>query len=105
MLADNLRNEAEEYVMKNGVLYKLWKQHPHAGPKHTRKRLAIPYKMRREFLEWAHDQSGHMGRTKTYDRLRQDYWWNQLYANVVDWVTTCDHCQEKRGHPTNVGHL
>ena len=33
--ASDLRTEVEEFVMKKKVLYKLWKQHPHAGIEDT----------------------------------------------------------------------
>ena len=67
--------------------------------------MAVPFRRRKELLEWSHDKNGHMGITKTYDRLRERFWWAQLYADVTDWITTCDHCQAKKGHPTNVGQL
>ena len=102
---DKVRNQAEEFVIKNTLLYRLWRQHPHAGVEDTRHRLAVPFRRRKELLEWSHEKNGHMGITKTYDRLRERFWWAQLYADVTDWITTCDHCQAKKGHPTNVGQL
>ena len=57
--------------------------------------LCIPTKRINEVLAVHHDCStaGHTGRDKTYDRIRRNYFWKTMYADIRRYVDTCKECQ------------
>ncbi len=71
-------NVARGYLVHDGVL--LWKYIPHnndfvGDPVFQ---IVVPVKYRRMMIEIAHDQLGHQGVRKTYDRLLQYFFWPHL---------------------------
>ena len=36
---------------------------------------------------------GHLGRDKTYEKIAERYYWNNLWRDVQDFVQHCDTCQ------------
>ena len=65
-------------------------------------RLFIPSSLRTKFLEEAHDTivSGHLGVTKTLERLARVAYWPGMEPDVRQYVRTCDSCQ--RHKPRNL---
>jgi len=37
--------------------------------------------------------AGHLGRTKTYDRIASDYYWPGMFRDTSEYVRTCHVCQ------------
>jgi len=66
-------------------------------------RLCIPDvpDIKKQLLQEHHDTriSGHLGRDKTSQILRRNYWWPGLERSVRDYVKTCPTCQ--RSKPSN----
>ena len=52
--------------------------------------------LRQELLHEFHDapSAGHLGRDKTAAAIRQHYYWPGMSRDVVDYVATCDVCQQ-----------
>ena len=50
----------------------------------TKEQLVVPQALQERVLEEAHDNRlvGHMGVSKTYERLRDRYWWYGMYTSV-----------------------
>ena len=42
-----------------------------------------------------HDMNGHMGVQKTFDSIRQKYYWPNLFKELNDFVTACVVCQTR----------
>jgi hypothetical protein len=65
-------------------------------------RMYVPAALRDTFLAEAHDTptSGHLGMTKTLDRLARVVYWPHMESTVRQFVRTCDLCQ--RSKPTNL---
>ena len=89
-------HEADEYVIRGGILY-------HRGGlknkiiKKNRERdeqIAIPIDLRRAVLESYHDNFGHAGFDRTYGTVRLKYHWLNLYFNVKEYCRTCLICQQ-----------
>ena len=40
----------------------------------------------------------HLGIESTYDKLKERYYWPQMYESVYSYVRNCDNCQ-RRGKP------
>jgi hypothetical protein len=58
-------------------------------------RMAVPVAMRKEILTEAHNSwiGGHGGRFKTTERLRGEFWWPGMDADIDRHVATCVTCQ------------
>ena len=58
-------------------------------------RLYIPEHLRdvviRQYLDW----NGHMGIDKTYDAIKQKYYWPYLYKELYEYVSCCITCQTR----------
>ena len=78
-----------KYTRIEGVLYYIAEE-PAPGLK-----LVIPRHLRKLVLEACHDNTGHMGIDKTYDRIRQNYHWKGIYRDVVHHVTSCVACNTR----------
>ena len=52
--------------------------------------------MRRRCLELCHDDlfSGHHGRDKSIDRLRQTFWWPDWHPHITNHVASCEKCNK-----------
>lgn len=59
--------------------------------------LAIPESMREELLEAFHDDvfAGHLGNARTYEKLRQKYYWPGMYSDVAEWCRQCFNCTSR----------
>ncbi len=55
----------------------------------------IPESMREEIIKLAHTRGGHMGIHATIDRLRRQFYFPKLRAEVEDFVKGCKTCQQK----------
>jgi hypothetical protein len=62
--------------------------------------LAIPdyASLRRNCIELSHDApwSGHFGRDKTAELVKQIYWWPKMDREIADYVKTCSSCQRTK---------
>lgn len=95
-----------KYVLVDGVLYHLWQQsnaltHPRVE---MVQQLVIPKCLRKEILFACHEDlfSGHSGIKKTYERLRNRFYWDNMYKDAVEHVQSCLDCEMKK-FPANTG--
>ena len=60
--------------------------------------LVVPTPLRHEILIGGHDDplAGHLGVNKTYEKLRERYYWPKMFADVQFWCLSCTHCQMKK---------
>jgi transposase InsO family protein len=95
-----------KYALIDDVLYHLWQQTN--GITHPRlqmiEQLVIPRNLRKEILYSCHEDlfSGHGGIKKTYERLRNRFYWDNMYKDTVEHVQSCLDCEMKK-FPTNTG--
>ncbi|KAJ9513440.1 hypothetical protein QJQ45_005991 [Haematococcus lacustris] len=63
--------------------------------------------LREHILHEMHDAAyaGHVGMTKTLERVTRVFWWNTLRADVRDYVGTCDACQRDKSSNSKPGGL
>ena len=83
---DVLVNTKEPYLVKDGLLYR-----------HSK--LCIPRgEIRNKILHDYHatPSSGHLGETKTRNRIYPLYYWRDLRETVRDFVSTCHTCQQTK---------
>ena len=71
-----------------------------------KERLCLPAKFHKMILRFAHDQAGHVGKTKTYDRIRQSIYVPRMKHLVDEYVLGCPVCRvSKPGHHPPYGEL
>jgi hypothetical protein len=84
-----------DFVLRDDLLY--FKGKPGSTP-----RLYIPAgPFRAQLVAEAHDIaiSGHLGRTKTLERLSRAFYWPNMHRVVAEYVRTCPSCQVNK--PSN----
>jgi hypothetical protein len=56
-------------------------------------------------LQYAHEdyQGGHQGVTRTFEKLRTEFYWYRMYAAVAIYVKECVECASGKGRPPNPG--
>ena len=57
--------------------------------------MVVPTPLRQQVLSLAHDPawSGHLGITKTYNRVLRNFFWPGLKSDVVQYCKTCHVCR------------
>ncbi|GMF36114.1 unnamed protein product [Phytophthora lilii] len=68
-------------------------------------RLVVPEALRAHMLHYAHEdfQGGPQGITLTHERLRSEFYWQGMYADVERFVKECTDCASGKGRPPNPG--
>lgn len=80
------------YVMQNGTL-QIYP--PDANDEDESPRLVAPMDMREDIIEANHDigLAGHYGIAITLHRIRQQYWWTNMYPEVIRYIRSCSTCK------------
>ena len=58
-------------------------------------RLYVPQHLRALVVKQYHDDNGHMGVQKTFDSIRQKYFWPNLFKELHQYVAVCTTCQTR----------
>lgn len=79
------------FVMKRDLLHRVYT----AQNGVETKQLVVPQPLRKGALGLAHESmmAGHLGVSKTLDRLTAYLWWPGICADVTRFVRSCDACQ------------
>ena len=85
------------YLDDHGILYHL-NTVPKKGHKPHQAQLVLPPPLRYEVLVNAHDDlaGGHLGVFKTYEKLRDRFYWRGMYKDVEHWVRSCTDCATRK---------
>ncbi|UYV60625.1 hypothetical protein LAZ67_1001700, partial [Cordylochernes scorpioides] len=88
------RSIVENFKEENGCLYK---RNPR--PEGRAWLLVVPRVRRRDILKEYHNHMicGHLGVTRTMNRLKDKYFWPSMLKDVVEYVRTCHLCQSRKG--------
>lgn len=91
------------FLDDSGVLYHLDK-HVRKGHKDNHAQLVLPPPLRYEVLVHAHDDltGGHLGTFKTYEKLRDRFYWRGMYKDVEHWVRSCVDCATRKRPRNNL---
>ena len=84
-----IKQDSLNFTLKHGVLYR---------QRDLQCMLAIPANQRQVLLYAVHDNidSMHPGVNKTYQRLKDSYWFPRMYAEVENYVRQCHSCQTRK---------
>ncbi|POM80255.1 LOW QUALITY PROTEIN: Reverse transcriptase, partial [Phytophthora palmivora] len=90
-------------LSEDNVLYYLGTSHRKSDrqQEETILRLVVPSTMVQEVLQNCHDslEGGHQGIVRTFNRIRQVYYWIGLYADVERHVRSCPDCSSSKSRP------
>jgi len=83
-------NEISKFVLKGGLLYRQV-----TTGKRQRDQLVVPQTCRQAILELAHSgiMGGHLGISKTKDRILAHFFWPGVTVAVTRYCRSCDVCQ------------
>jgi Integrase zinc binding domain/RNase H-like domain found in reverse transcriptase len=99
---------AQRTTAVDRVLYFLHKPGSRAGKEEWRKLIWVPDvdNLRMEWFKKAHGQEGgHRKVAKTYARLTESVYWDNMYSDVLKWVEECPVCFATRKFSNNLGGL
>ena len=91
----SVQHIARHYIIEDGLLY----HHDILGESKPLRQLVIPTSLKETRFLYAFHNSplgAHLGQTKTYDRIRQRYFWNGMYSDVKKWIKTCLDCRKAK---------
>ncbi|KAL1275958.1 hypothetical protein QQF64_035581 [Cirrhinus molitorella] len=94
-------DEPVGYCWDNGVLMRWWK--PTDSDCEGVYQIVLPTDYRTQILKLAHEHicSGHLGVTKTHDRIARYFFWPSMKSSVSAFVRSCHICQVA-GKPNQV---
>lgn len=102
--ASRIVKEAQHMELYKNVLYHIWWPENKRYWEATRRQVAIPHSWRARILQECHDSplsGGHLGFTKTHNKMRDRYWWPGMYSESRDYVLGCIMCQKRKGNQPN----
>lgn len=84
------------YTIQNHILYR--HNFRQEGPSLL---LVIPKHLQSTVLGELHDapSAGHMGVLRTYARVKQRFYWPDMYRTVKRYISSCDSCQRRKTPP------
>ena len=89
----HIQKLTRNYELKNGVLFhKLFKDG------RVFLCLCLPQSFIEQVLLACHDDmtAGHLGTTRTIDKVRKRYYWPKMQKDIIRYVKTCVDCQTKK---------
>jgi len=92
--------QRQQLVIRDGVLYRKWEDVPGKGC-HRSLQIILPKELVPTTLEALHDHStaGHLGITKTLQKIRSRFYWPGQRRDVEDWCRACDGCASRKRLP------
>ena len=86
-----LHRKAKSYLLDNNILFR--KNMAHSGQARL---IVLPTHLIPEVLNGCHDNpmgGGHFGYARTLSKIRQNYFWENMYKEIETYVQTCADCQ------------
>ena len=101
-LAKKLRKDAPNFELIGDILYRFYVA-PGTAKFENRARfqLCVPYSLRPRLLYSYHDCpiSAHRNTVKMYAALKLAYYWKCMYADIHNWVQSCERCAKSMSLP------
>ncbi|GFX67886.1 integrase_H2C2 domain-containing protein [Trichonephila clavipes] len=86
------------FINGEGLLYHLSKR-PSRSPRSntTRKQVCIPHCLKAIIIESVHSEyGGHLKFFKTYHRLSENFFWQNMYKDTKNFVRSCTICLSRK---------
>jgi len=100
---DSVKDQKVAYFRENELLMRKWCSNTNDSEWNVVYQVVVPFPYRKHVLCLAHDHqlAGHLGITKTYDRILRHFFWPGLKKDVAQYCRTCHTCQTV-GKPNQV---
>ena len=85
----------DDFLLEDGILVRQLKTSTCSNPY---KQVVVPIALRQTILEQLHNNAGHLGIHKTFEKVKERFFWPGYEQDVKDAVQQCDRCQ-RRNHP------
>ena len=98
----------DQYGMYSGILHHFYEPRTRNAHKYVKTvhQIVIPLALRPQVLSDYHDSligGGHAGFQRTWDAIRQKYYWPRMYQDTREYQQSCTNCQKakypNRRHP------
>ena len=83
----------DQFLVDKGVLFHLY--HPRSKKNKVIKRTVLPSSLKEDVLEEYHCSAlngGHLGFHKTYEKIRDRFYWENMYFDILKYIKTCKEC-------------
>jgi len=89
---------ADNFVVRNDILYHIWSPKRNAGISDSILQLVIPVNLVNTVLASTHDSvlAAHLGYNKTLTKIRQRYYWANMNKDIDNWVRSCESCAQRK---------
>lgn len=91
------KNESGQYYIKAGILMRKWRPQTQSELDECElyEQIVVPKKYRDEILSVAHENplAGHLGVTKTHDKITRYFNWSGIRGDIRKFFQTCNICQ------------
>jgi hypothetical protein len=94
---ESLSNRKRQQIINKTKYYQIVSEQLYKKPRKQNSGL-LKVVGRSEFetlMEMMHDHStaGHLGIESTYNKIKERYYWNQMYDDIREYIKTCNTCQ------------
>lgn len=95
-----IARQAANFLIKDGLLLR-----KNAGVRGNQYLTVIPKSLQREIMYSHHDEplSGHLGFSRTYDKIKNRYYWIGMKSDILKYVRGCPDCQSRKGPNQKTG--
>ena len=77
------------FILKNGLLYK--KKQFHSCDQQSLQ-FVLPQKYRHQAMKACHDDIGDLGLERSFDLLKDRFYWVGMSVNIENHIQNCDRC-------------
>ena len=97
------KNKSKGFVIENEIVLKLRK----AKNKRIFRQLVVPDVLKNDILKLCHDNftGAHLGEQKTWVKLNNRFYWENSFAETINYVKSCPVCAKIKNPPANRAHL
>jgi hypothetical protein len=96
-LDEDLSTREKQKIINKTKYFQITNEQLYRKPrKHNPKLLKVIRKSEFETLmKIMHDHptGGHLGMESTYNKIKEKYYWNQMYDDIKEYIKTCNTCQ------------
>ncbi|XP_068208712.1 uncharacterized protein [Palaemon carinicauda] len=92
-------NKCSYFYINNNVLMRKFRssKNSHLETWKDLFQVVVPKDIRPLILELSHSADSHLGITKTYECISQDFYWPNMKNDIKEYVKTCTTCQKTNG--------
>lgn len=97
LLRQDVIKACRDMAVIDGLLFRIWYPQGRRNSE-PRSQLVVPLTLYAKVIEEHHDSSiaGHLGFFKTYERIRERYFWDHMLQDIATWVSTCEQCIRRK---------